>query len=68
MLRIIAKSLKTGVLTETQPFAAPAWFGFPVIDFSRCVASNCAARTPRLTLWRNCVSRVSPVNEASRRW
>lgn len=44
MLRIIAKSLRTGVLTESQPFGTKAPFGFPVIDFSRCVACDECAR------------------------
>jgi Ni,Fe-hydrogenase III small subunit/formate hydrogenlyase subunit 6/NADH:ubiquinone oxidoreductase subunit I len=47
MLRIITKSLKAGVLTEADPFAAQASFGFPVIDFSRCTACDeCAAVCP----------------------
>src|SRR5204863_9757604 len=47
MFRIIAKSLKTGVLTEARPFDAPADFGFPVIDFTRCTAcSQCASVCP----------------------
>ena len=45
MLRIIAKSLKTGVLTEANPFGEPAAFGFPVIDFSRCTACDACARS-----------------------
>ena len=45
MLRIIAKSLKTGVLTEAQPFGAQASFRFPVVDFSRCVACDECARS-----------------------
>jgi Ni,Fe-hydrogenase III small subunit/NAD-dependent dihydropyrimidine dehydrogenase PreA subunit len=45
MLGIIAKSLKTGVLTEAHPFGAQASFGFPVIDFSRCVACDECARS-----------------------
>ena len=44
MLRILMKSLKTGILTEAQPFNAQASFGFPVIDFSRCVACDECAR------------------------
>ncbi len=44
MLRIIAKSLKTGILTEANPFDAHASFGFPVIDFSRCTACAACAR------------------------
>src|SRR5438093_13221205 len=45
MLRIITKSLKTGVLTEAQPCGTQASFGFPVIDFSRCVACDECARS-----------------------
>ncbi len=44
MLRIIAKSLRAGVLTEADPFGTKASFGFPVIDFSRCVACDECAR------------------------
>lgn len=44
MLSIILKSLKTGVLTETASAAAGAAFGFPVIDFTRCVACDECAR------------------------
>jgi len=45
MFRIIAKSLKTGVLTEANPFGEPASFGFPVIDFTRCTACDACARS-----------------------
>lgn len=45
MLRIIAKSLGTGVLTEANPFGKPASFGFPVIDFNRCTACDACARS-----------------------
>jgi Ni,Fe-hydrogenase III small subunit/NAD-dependent dihydropyrimidine dehydrogenase PreA subunit len=45
MLSIIATSLKTGILTETRPSGAPPSFGFPVIDFSRCVACDECARS-----------------------
>ncbi len=45
MFKIIAKSLKTGVLTETRSSEAPPSFGFPVIDFSRCVACDECARS-----------------------
>ena len=44
MFRIIAKSLRAGVLTEAQPFGTQPSFGFPVIDFSRCVACDECAR------------------------
>src|SRR3990172_609095 len=43
MLR--SKELTTGVLTEKDPFGAPASFGFPVIDFSRCTACEACARS-----------------------
>jgi Ni,Fe-hydrogenase III small subunit/Pyruvate/2-oxoacid:ferredoxin oxidoreductase delta subunit len=44
MLGIIVKSLKTGVLTEAPaPVSAP--FGFPVIDFARCVACDACERS-----------------------
>jgi len=45
MLRIIVKSLKTGVVTEVNPFGAHASFGFPLIDFSRCTACDQCARS-----------------------
>lgn len=44
MLRIIAKSLETGILTEADPFGAHASFGFPVVDFTRCTACDECAR------------------------
>lgn len=45
MFSIIAKSLKTGVLTEANPFGARASFGFPVVDFSRCTACDECVRS-----------------------
>jgi Ni,Fe-hydrogenase III small subunit/Pyruvate/2-oxoacid:ferredoxin oxidoreductase delta subunit len=45
MFGILAKSLKTGVLTEANPFGARAAFGFPVIDFTRCTACDACARS-----------------------
>ena len=45
MFRIIAKSLKTGILTEAQPFLSRPPLGFPVIDFARCTACDECART-----------------------
>src|SRR5712691_9489728 len=45
MFNIIAKSLKTGLLTETNPFGTHPSFGFPVIDFARCTACEECARS-----------------------
>ena len=44
MLGILINSLKTGVLTEPDPFGVPVSFGFPVIDFSRCTGCDECAR------------------------
>ena len=45
MLRILNKSLKTGVITESDPFGTPASFGFPVINFTQCTACDECARS-----------------------
>ena len=51
MFRIIAKSLKIGILTEREPFNARSPFGFPVIDFARCTACDeCVAVCPTTAL------------------
>ena len=44
MFRLIAKSLRTGILTEQQPFTSRPPFGFPVIDFAKCIACDECAR------------------------
>jgi Ni,Fe-hydrogenase III small subunit/formate hydrogenlyase subunit 6/NADH:ubiquinone oxidoreductase subunit I len=47
MFSIIAKSLRTGVLTEANPFGSQASFGFPVIDFNRCTdCDQCSRACP----------------------
>jgi Ni,Fe-hydrogenase III small subunit/NAD-dependent dihydropyrimidine dehydrogenase PreA subunit len=47
MFNIITNSLKTGVLTETNPFGTQASFGFPLVDFPRCTAcGDCARACP----------------------
>ena len=40
MFRILAKSLKTGIVTKKDPFSARPPFGFPVIDFEACTACD----------------------------
>jgi Ni,Fe-hydrogenase III small subunit/formate hydrogenlyase subunit 6/NADH:ubiquinone oxidoreductase subunit I len=44
MFRIIVNSLRTGVVTETNPFEARPAFGLPVIDFTRCTSCGECAR------------------------
>jgi Ni,Fe-hydrogenase III small subunit/Fe-S-cluster-containing hydrogenase component 2 len=47
MFRILATSLRTGILTERWAFAGRPPFGFPVIDFARCTACDeCAEACP----------------------
>jgi Ni,Fe-hydrogenase III small subunit/formate hydrogenlyase subunit 6/NADH:ubiquinone oxidoreductase subunit I len=47
VFRILAKSLKTGIVTNPQPFSGRPSFGFPVIDFGRCTACDeCAGACP----------------------
>lgn len=47
MFSILARSLKTGILTEAIPFDRPASFGFPIIDFARCtMCDECAKACP----------------------
>lgn len=47
MSSILGKSLRTGVLTEKDPFGVPASFGFPLVDFRRCTACEaCAGSCP----------------------
>jgi Ni,Fe-hydrogenase III small subunit/ferredoxin len=44
MFRIVAKSIRTGIVTERDPFTARPPFGFPVIDFAKCTACDGCAR------------------------
>jgi Ni,Fe-hydrogenase III small subunit len=45
MFKIIFDSLRTGVLTEPQPFDLRPPFGFPVIDFARCTLCEACVRS-----------------------
>lgn len=45
MLGIINRSLRTGTLTEADPFGTRASFGFPVMDFTRCTACEECVRS-----------------------
>ena len=44
MLDILSTSLRTGSLTEADPFGGHASFGFPVMDFTRCIACDVCTR------------------------
>lgn len=47
MFRILARSVRTGIVTEPRPLAARLRLGFPVIDFRRCTAcGDCARACP----------------------
>jgi Ni,Fe-hydrogenase III small subunit/formate hydrogenlyase subunit 6/NADH:ubiquinone oxidoreductase subunit I len=47
MRSLIAKSLRTGIVTERHPFDVRQPFGFPVIDFARCtMCEECARACP----------------------
>ncbi len=47
MFRILAKSVRTGIVTNPRPFTGRPGFGFPVIDFGRCTAcEDCARACP----------------------
>jgi len=40
VFRILSGSLKTGIVTSKDPFAARPPFGFPVVDFTACSACD----------------------------
>jgi Ni,Fe-hydrogenase III small subunit/formate hydrogenlyase subunit 6/NADH:ubiquinone oxidoreductase subunit I len=44
MFRLVARSLRTGIVTERPTVVARPPFGFPVIDFTRCTACDACAR------------------------
>jgi len=47
MFRILARSARTGIVTDPQPLAVRLHRGFPVIDFRRCTAcGDCARACP----------------------
>jgi Ni,Fe-hydrogenase III small subunit/NAD-dependent dihydropyrimidine dehydrogenase PreA subunit len=44
LFRIVSKSLRTGVVTQKDPFSSRPPFGFPVIDWKACTACDECAR------------------------
>ena len=47
MFRILARSARTGVVTDPRPLAPRLHLGFPTIDFARCTAcGDCAPACP----------------------
>jgi Ni,Fe-hydrogenase III small subunit/formate hydrogenlyase subunit 6/NADH:ubiquinone oxidoreductase subunit I len=51
MFRILARSARTGIVTEKDPLAPRVRPGFPSIDFARCTAcGDCASACPTAAL------------------
>ena len=47
MFRILARSARTGIVTDPRPLAPRPRLGFPTIDFTRCTAcGDCAQACP----------------------
>ena len=47
MFRILARSARTGIVTDRDPLAPRPHLGFPTIDFARCTAcGDCARACP----------------------
>jgi Ni,Fe-hydrogenase III small subunit/formate hydrogenlyase subunit 6/NADH:ubiquinone oxidoreductase subunit I len=47
VFQILAKSLRTGVVTKADPFSSRPPFGFPVVDFESCTAcEDCVTACP----------------------
>jgi Ni,Fe-hydrogenase III small subunit/formate hydrogenlyase subunit 6/NADH:ubiquinone oxidoreductase subunit I len=47
MFRILARSVRTGIVTDPQPLAPRLQRGFPVVDFRRCTTcGDCASACP----------------------
>ena len=47
MFRILARSARTGIVTDPRPLAPRPRLGFPTIDFARCTAcGDCAQACP----------------------
>jgi Ni,Fe-hydrogenase III small subunit/NAD-dependent dihydropyrimidine dehydrogenase PreA subunit len=52
VFRIVARSLKTGIVTRKDPFSSRPPFGFPRIDFNACTACDeCVRVCPTAALW-----------------
>jgi Ni,Fe-hydrogenase III small subunit/formate hydrogenlyase subunit 6/NADH:ubiquinone oxidoreductase subunit I len=63
MFRILARSARTGIVTEKQPLAPRLQRGFPVIDFRRCTAcGDCARACPTGAIQ---VAGADPANPAA---
>jgi Ni,Fe-hydrogenase III small subunit/formate hydrogenlyase subunit 6/NADH:ubiquinone oxidoreductase subunit I len=63
MFRILARSARTGIVTEKQPLAPRPQRGFPAIDFRRCTAcGDCAHACPTGAIQ---VAGADPANPAA---
>jgi Ni,Fe-hydrogenase III small subunit/NAD-dependent dihydropyrimidine dehydrogenase PreA subunit len=62
MFRILAKSARTGIVTDPRPLAPRLHLGFPVVAFERCTAcGDCARACPTGAI------RVGPTESATPR-
>jgi len=65
MFRILARSARTGIVTERQPLAPRLKLGFPVPDFARCTAcGDCARACPTGAIRVDPVTTTAPGPEA----
>jgi len=61
MFRILARSARTGIVTDPQPLAPRLQRGFPVIDFRRCTAcGDCARACPTGAIQIGAADAASP--------
>jgi Ni,Fe-hydrogenase III small subunit/NAD-dependent dihydropyrimidine dehydrogenase PreA subunit len=65
MFRILARSARTGIVTEKEPLAPRLHLGFPIIDSHRCTAcGECARACPTGAIQVAKADRVSTVSLA----
>ncbi|HXK11005.1 MAG TPA: NADH-quinone oxidoreductase subunit NuoB [Vicinamibacteria bacterium] len=69
MFRILARSVRTGIVTDASPLAPRLHPGFPVVDFARCTAcGDCARACPTGAISHGPLEGTAPGTEAARRF